>query len=325
MRVLVADRDPICRLMIARFLNAWGHEVVATDTGDEACQILQHESAPEIAILEWTLPGMDGPEICRRIRATQPPAPYRFLILLTKGTSREDVLVGLDAGADDYLAKPVDATEIRAKLKIARRLLDLQEHLMQAVEMNRFEATHDALTGLWNRAAVLEFVRTQFARTRRDGISMALILADLDHFKQINDAYGNPAGDAVLREVAGRLKKTVRPYDWVGKYGGEEFLIAAPDCTLSNAFAMCERLRNAISEKPIQVGHAITVTMSFGVATTAETGVADEDSLLRAADSALYAAKQQGRNRVETAKRNPRPRNRQFRPTAVSRSKELLQ
>jgi diguanylate cyclase (GGDEF)-like protein len=324
--VLVADDDPISRLLITRFLNLWGYEVVAASDGDQAWQMLQQEDAPPIAILDWMMPGLDGIEICRRIRTSREAGRYRFLILLTARNSRDDVLRGLDAGADDYLTKPVDAAEMKARLMIARRIVDLQERLMQAVEVNRYEATHDALTGFWNRAAMLEFLHGQFARSSRNGISVALVLADVDHFKKVNDEHGHLAGDAVLRELAARLKKIVRPYDWIGRYGGEEFLVVAPDCTMSNAYAVCERLRAAVGDKPILCsGDSVQVTMSFGVATTAETGVGDEDSLLRAADTALYAAKQQGRNRVEMAKRSPRLRPRHFRPGDAAKAKELVQ
>jgi two-component system, cell cycle response regulator len=325
LRILVAEDDPISRLLITRFLGVWGYETVTAVNGEEAWQIVQQENAPEMLILDWNMPGMDGIEICRRVRACS-DGPYRYVLLLTARAGRDDLVHGLEAGADDYVTKPLDAAALKARLTIGRRILDLQQRLVLAAEQTRFEASHDSLTGIWNRAAILEFLRGQFSRASRDGISLALAVADIDFFKKVNDTFGHVAGDVVLREVARRLRQSLRPYDWVGRYGGEEFLIIAPDCTLANGFATCERLRSVVGGKPFDVGgQAVNVTMSFGVATSAETGALDDDGLIRAADAALYLAKEHGRNRVEMARRMPRARTEQLRPTPPAKHKELVQ
>ncbi|HYG99082.1 MAG TPA: diguanylate cyclase [Terriglobales bacterium] len=325
MRVLLADDDSISRTLITRFLNVWGYEVISVATGDDAWNVLQQDDAPNLAILDCTMPGINGSDICRRVRDSK-VGPYRYLLLLTFRQDREDLLRGLESGADDFITKPVDAAALKARLQIGRRILELQDRLMQAVEVTRFEASHDALTGLWNRAAVLQFLHGQFARSTRDGISVAVAIADVDHFKKVNDTHGHLAGDEVLREVAKRIRKPLRSYDWVGRYGGKEFLIIAPDCTLSNAFSMCERLRSSITGKPFTINRTrIEVTLSFGIATTAESGAPDEEGLLRAADRALYLAKEHGRNRIEAAKRTSRSRSAPLSPSTAEKRTELVQ
>lgn len=324
MRILVAEDDPISRLLITRFLGTWGYDVVSAGDGAQAWQVLQREDSPEMAILDWMMPGLDGLEICRRMRALD--GPYRYVLMLTSRTAREDLLQALESGADDYLIKPIDAAALKARLKIGQRILELQQRLVEAVDRSRFEASHDSLTGIWNRGAILEFLRGQFARSGRDGISLAIALADIDHFKAINDTYGHQAGDSVLREVAQRIRRSLRPYDWVGRYGGEEFLIIAPDCTLANGFSMCERVRMAICGTPVNFqGSEFEVAASFGLATTAETGAVNEENLLRSADAALYVAKAHGRNRVEMARRIPKTQAAQIRAATDARRKELVQ
>lgn len=325
MRVLLADGDSISRTLITRFLNVWGYQVLSVPDGEQAWRSLQQDDAPKLALLDCCLPGIDGAEICARVRASK-EGTYRYLLLMTTANRREELLRALETGADDFIVKPVDAPALKARLHIGRRILDLQERLLQALETSRFEASHDALTGLWNRAAILEFLHGQLARASRDGISVAVAIADLDYFKQVNDTYGHLAGDEILRQAAKRIRRPVRPYDWVGRYGGEEFLIIAPDCTLSNAHSMCERLRTAIAEKPFWInGNKIDMTLSVGIATTAESGPADQEDLLRAADTALYLAKESGRNRIEMARRTTKARTSPFRPSPADKRKELVQ
>lgn len=325
MRILLADSDSISRTLITRFLNVWGHQVLSVADGDETWQILQQDYAPKMVVLDSAIRGIDAAEICRRLRASK-EGPYRYVLLITRANGREDVLRSLETGADDFVTKPVDAAALKARLNTGRRILELQDRLVQALEATRFEASHDSLTGLWNRAAMLEFLHGQFVRAGRDGISLALVIADLDYFKQVNDSYGHLAGDEILRQVAKRLRKPVRPYDWVGRYGGEEFLIIAPDCTLANAHSMCERLREAVASKPFEVaGNKVRLTMSFGAATTAESGALDEEGLIRAADAALYLAKENGRNRTEMSRRAIKSRTPSLRPSAAEKRKELIQ
>jgi diguanylate cyclase (GGDEF)-like protein len=291
-KILVADDDAVSRRLLEVTLQRWGYDVVVAEDGARAWEILQGEAAPQLAILDWMMPGLDGLQLCREVRSLGEQR-YVYLLLLTAKSEKEDLVKGLDAGADDFLTKPFDAQELRARVRAGIRLLELQEKL-------RVEATHDSLTGLWNRGATLELLRRELSRGERDGKSLTVVMADVDHFKRINDTYGHLAGDVVLREVARRLSSAVRDYDVVGRVGGEEFLIVIPGCGAANAAGQAERLRACINRQPVDAPEGATpVTLSLGVAVREAPMVVDANSLLRAADAALYRAKRGGRDRVE--------------------------
>ena len=302
MRVLIAEDDPVSRRALEAILLKWGYEVVTCSDGSEAWQVLQSPESPQLAILDWMMPGMDGAQICREVRRRQ-KVPYVYLVMLTARSQREDVLVGLEAGADDYLIKPFDSLELKGRLRSGKRILDLQAELISAQESLRFQATHDPLTGLWNRSGILSILDRELARAGRVGSHLSVIMADLDHFKNINDTLGHLAGDRVLQETAGRMRNSLRSYDEIGRYGGEEFLIVAPGSTCADAAKLGERLCATIRENPVVTGvdRAIDVFASMGVAGHTPSLETDADRLLRVADVALYRAKQQGRNCVETA------------------------
>ena len=295
-KILIAEDDPVSQRMLQSFLTKWGYEIIAVSSGTEALRILEGPDAPPLAVLDWMMPGMEGPEICREIRK-DPERPYTYVLLLTARTQKEDLLKGLEAGADDYLTKPFDVQELRARLHVGRRILDLQHHLLAATDELRFRASHDMLTGIPNRGTILEAVNRERARQIRDGGSFGVILADLDHFKAVNDTYGHLAGDIVLKEAACRMRACVRSYDSVGRYGGEEFLIVVPTGDGNSTAAVAERVREAISEKPVMTESGpISVTASLGIAVSIDR---DAKEVLRSADEALYCAKARGRNRVE--------------------------
>jgi diguanylate cyclase (GGDEF)-like protein len=262
--------------------------------------MLQGENAPHLVILDWMMPGLDGAQICREVRKRKSTA-YTYILLVTAKFQKQDVLAGLDAGADDYLTKPFDSAELRARLRTGRRILDLQEELIRSHDALRFQASHDAMTGVWNHAAILEILNAELARSQRENISMAAFMLDLDLFKKVNDRYGHLAGDSVLRETARRIKSHLRAYDALGRYGGEEFLIILPGSDQENALRQAERLRHSISEVSMDVPEgSIPVTASIGVAVTG-TNEFDPGRLIKAADLALYQAKALGRNRAEAA------------------------
>lgn len=299
MRVLIAEDDAVSRRMLEGLLVRWGYRVTSASNGKEAMDVLEEADSPRLAILDWMMPGLDGVEICKELRR-QAREPYTYVLLLTAKGRKQDLVVGLDAGADDYLSKPFDATELRARLRAGCRIVELQEQLVLAREALRAEATHDPLTGLWNRAAILETLQRELSRGRRDGSWVAVTMADLDHFKEVNDTYGHLVGDAVLREATRRMHSATRAYDAFGRFGGEEFLIVAPDMDTVAALSQAERLRERVGKEDIVTFEgSVHVTVSLGVAVSIE--IKDADPLLGAADEALYRAKRAGRNRVELA------------------------
>jgi len=301
--VLIAEDDPLFRRMIERWFERWDYRATVVENGLQAWEVLQKEDAPQLAILDWMMPGIDGLELCRRIRSRD-QGPYRYVLLLTARDDKQDVVAGLEAGADDYLTKPFEVDELRARVRAGKRILDLQAALLHARDKLQSVAAHDALTALWNRGAILDLLRGELSRRKRTTDALGVIMADVDHFKKINDTHGHLVGDAVLQEVTRRLASSLRQYDSVGRYGGEEFLIVLPACNAPNLLISAERLRRCIADQPVEtsVGQ-IPVTLSLGLASVeqGETRTPDCETLLRRADEALYAAKRRGRNRVETA------------------------
>ncbi len=299
MKILIAEDDAVSRHLLENLLAKGGYQVVAVEDGASAWQLLQAPDAPRLALLDWMMPGMDGLEVCREARR-RVTGPYIYILLVTARDAKLDVIEGLDSGADDYLTKPFHPQELRARLRVGKRILELEDNLVAAREVLQFKATHDALTGLWNRAAILDFLQREVPRARRQRDSVGILLGDLDHFKAVNDTHGHLAGDEVLRETARRLLTSVREYDAVGRYGGEEFLMVMPGCDLAVTHERAEHLRAVIGSQPVQCDEGpIPVTISLGAVSSNGWDVGNAETLLRAADTALYRAKTAGRNRVE--------------------------
>jgi len=300
-QILLADDSPIFRDMLQKLLQEWGYDVITVRDGRRAFDILQQENGPRLALLDWMMPGMEGAEVCRQVRATIRDR-YVYLVLLSVRADLDDVVKGMESGADDYIVKPFQVDELHARLRAGRRVLALQEELVKAREALREQATRDGLTGLWNRTAIFDILQNELARSSRSGRPLIVLMADLDGFKPVNDRFGHMAGDAVLRQVAARMRASVRRYDAVGRYGGEEFLIVLPGCELPSGLAQADRIRDAIGGECFQAGDAeIRLTCSLGAACAIPPGIPRADDLVREADAALYRAKHQGRNRVEAA------------------------
>jgi two-component system, cell cycle response regulator len=298
-RILAAEDNPVFQSMLRSLLTRWGYEAVIARNGYEAWDILQSPDSPRLAVLDWMMPGMDGVELCRRVRSGA-REPYVYILLLTARTESQDLVEGMDAGADDYLTKPFNSHELRVRVRAGIRILDLQQQLLEAREALRDQATHDGLTGLLNRSAILEVLETELSRCSREGQPISVLLADLDRFKQVNDTYGHIAGDAVLRGSAHRMKVAVRRYDAVGRYGGEEFLIVLPGCGGQDAIQQAERIRQAVAAGPYSAGGLpLRATCSIGVATRSVPRATEGWQLVHEADEALYVAKERGRDRVE--------------------------
>jgi diguanylate cyclase (GGDEF)-like protein len=298
MRILIAEDETIQRRLLESLLTGWGHEVAVATNGTQAWAMLQGENRPDLTILDWMMPGMDGLRVCAELRKDSSQT-YVYIVLLTARNRKQDLLLALDAGADDYLVKPFDAQELKARLKAGKRILDLQEQLVSANRDLQFQATHDSLTGLLNRRAIVEILQKELARAERERESVSVILVDIDHFKKINDTQGHPAGDAVLCRVSQIMKSSVRSYDSVGRYGGEEFLIVLSGCPSELATKRAEQFRFMLSE-PSSDPSENQITVSMGVAVGH--GPIKMEELLSIADDALYQAKRNGRNRVESAK-----------------------
>jgi two-component system cell cycle response regulator len=299
--VLIADDDPMFRRILQSWLENWGYRVIVAEDGAQAWNTLQSEHPPELLILDWIMPEIDGTELCRRIRERQ-RSPYQYILLATGKDDKQDVVRGLESGADDYLTKPFDRNELRARLRVGRRILTLQRDLIGARDELRFQATHDVLTGIWNRGAVLDLLDLELERSARAQTATSVLMIDLDHFKKINDTHGHLAGDVVLREVANRIAQSVRSYDLVGRYGGEEFLVVLPACDKAEVEQSANRIRLAIASAPILAASSeIPVTASIGATVVAGAATASEKEALLAADKALYDAKNRGRNRVSLA------------------------
>jgi two-component system cell cycle response regulator len=296
--LLLAEDNAMFRMVLQSWLEGWGYQVKLAEDGSKAWEVLQQEEAPELLILDWMMPGIDGLELCRRVRARE-GVPYQYILLVTAKGDRHDVVAGLEAGADDYLTKPFDTNELRSRLNVGKRILRLQHELIEAREELRHRATHDGLTGIWNRVAMLELLQLEVQRSIRAETSTGVLMLDLDHFKKINDTYGHPIGDMVLKEVADRIARAVRGYDLVGRYGGEEFLVVLPHCSKECAGSSAERIRRAVADRAVAAaGIEIAVTVSIGAAVAAQ-GTASEADVIAAADAALYRAKKAGRNRAE--------------------------
>jgi len=227
------------------------------------------------------------------------PEPYRYVIMLTVNSAQEDIVLGLEAGADDYLCKPVDMQELKVRLRAGKRIIDLQSQLTEARDALQYQAAHDALTGLWNRAHILDAVDRELARAQRESRPLSIVMVDVDHFKRINDTYGHPGGDAVLADLGRRMRSGMRTYDMLGRYGGEEFLVVLPGADRDAAVRQTERVRRLICDTPVLHAElSIPCSISLGAAVfTGDTAVTAED-LIKRADDALYQAKNAGRDQT---------------------------
>lgn len=291
MRILVAEDDRVQRRFLTALLQKWGHQVVIAANGSEAWAALNSETPPLLAILDWIMPGKDGLRICRELRQAS-DRPYVYVVLLTGNGEKHDLLQAFDAGADDFLAKPFDAQELRVRLQTGIRILELQEQLV-------FASTRDALTGVLNRGALMSALERELARVGRESGPLGIILADLDHFKRVNDELGHLAGDAVIREAALHMRAGLRPYDFIGRYGGEEFLMIFPGLSVPALRERAEQIRIQAS-RTLRLPHGeVPIRLSLGVSVTHSQIPAEQ--LIHAADDALYRAKQNGRNRTEVS------------------------
>jgi two-component system, cell cycle response regulator len=302
-KILIADDDATSRLVLAGVLQKLGHEVIATVDGTGAWEVMRRPDAPALAILDWMMPGLTGVEVCRHVRSLPSDDPP-YLILLTSMAEKADIVAGLDAGADDYLAKPFDPGELRARVDVGRRVTELQARLREARDALAHAAAHDPLTGALNRRALSDVLARALSAERRHREGLAIGICDVDEFKKINDGHGHQVGDEVLCGLVRQLESTLRGHDVLSRYGGDEFVVLAGHVGEANqasiVLSLYERLRASVADHPILTAAGnLSITVSFGVSVWSDGDSADD--LLGAADAALYEAKRAGRNRVVVA------------------------
>ncbi|MGC9054063.1 MAG: GGDEF domain-containing response regulator [Candidatus Hydrogenedens sp.] len=295
-KILVAEDDFISRLMLVSAIRKWGYEPIEVSDGKSALEILQDKSPPLLAILDWVMPEMDGIDVVRTVRANKEEV-ITYIIMLTTKTEKEEVIEGLEAGADDYIRKPFDADELWARIRVGLRTATLQKDLMETQKALEYEAIHDPLTGCLNRRGILERLNEELERSQRTGEQFCVAMCDLDHFKKINDTYGHQTGDDVLKGFVHIIRSQLRPYDQIGRLGGEEFLIIIPNITESYAQITLERLNTIVqSTEMVTATGKIKITVSIGgIIVNQKTNI---DNVIKYVDEALYLAKEKGRNQV---------------------------
>ncbi len=292
MRILIADDDEVSLLWLEHLLTPWGYEVVSLNNGLKAFAALTQQAEPVLAIIDWMMPGLDGIEICRRIKK-DPRFRYHYLIMLTGKSDTKDIVQALQDGADDFIIKPFKPEELQVRLRAGARIIELQQDLVK-------KASHDELTGIFNRRMLIEMAGRELDRAWRSNSPLSMLMLDLDFFKKINDTYGHLAGDAVLQEITQRIQIGLRSLDIFGRYGGEEFMVLLPGCELDFARIVADHIRLLVCEKPVLFNHQpIAVSMSIGIAALQFDHKMTLVELMGHADVALYKAKNAGRNCIE--------------------------
>lgn len=310
--VVVAEDDRSYLHRLTGILRRSGYTPHAARNGEEAWQLLM-ETKAQLLVTDWTMPGMSGVDLCRKVKHTDLPY-YVYSIVLTSRREEQEIVEGFSSGADDYLTKPVNSAELKARIKVGARIVHLEQELREAkdeaqVLVKRLEVmvSTDDLTGVSNRRALLARLTEELSQARRTGHDLSVAMIDIDHFKRLNDTHGHAAGDLVLREVVNRVLGAKREYDIVGRLGGEEFVVILPELSLADALPVAERLRAQVADTPfiLSNGTHLNATFSVGVACAPQGRIESIDALLAASDRALYRAKEHGRNRVEMEPSRP--------------------
>ncbi len=305
MKVLIAEEENVSRSKLEKFLKNLDYEVISCKDGHEAWNTIQLDKRPNLLVLDWMLSGMDGVEICRKVRKLA-REPYTYILLLTSKDEQEDIIEGMEAGADDYITKPFNQNELRVRLAAGERIVKLHEEILDMHNNLKRQAIHDELTGLYNRHHMSEVLEKEFSRTLRYQTELSCLLLDLDYFKEVNDTFGHAFGDMVLREFSTCLKHEARKTDIPFRYGGEEFMLLLPNTGILGAKKVADKIRDTCEMKKYQDGKkSTTATVSIGISSVKLHKLLESKELLTLADKALYSAKAEGRNRVRVYKKKP--------------------
>ncbi len=295
-KILVVDDNLTSRLILTSALKKWGYEPIQASNGKEALSILSQPNTPMIVLLDWIMPEMDGIDVVKNLKQMDKEI-YPYVIMLTAKTEKEEVITGLEAGADDYVRKPFDMEELQARIKVGIRTINLQKKLIETQKVLEHEALHDPLTGVLNRRGVLERLNEEIERGYRKGTYTCVAMFDIDHFKKVNDAYGHQIGDEVLKGFTKIISEKTRAYDSLGRLGGEEFLLIIPETSENDSISTLERLLNEIRNAPIQTSAGdLKITTSIGGIIIY--GKPTIDKVIKLVDDALYKAKERGRDQL---------------------------
>jgi diguanylate cyclase (GGDEF)-like protein len=299
MKILIAEDENISRRRLEKLLEEMDYEVISCKDGLEAWEVIQSEDAPNLIIIDWMMPGIDGLEICRRVRKLA-REPYTYILLLSSKSKQEDIIRGIEAGANEYIIKPFNQQELMARMRSGKHIIELNEKLLCALNVLHKQAIYDELTGLHNRHYMVEILEKEFPRAIRYQTDLSCLLLDIDYFKDINDTFGHAFGDLVLYEFSARLKKEARETDFIFRYGGEEFMMLLPNTGIDGAQNIAERIRSACETRKYEDGtNSTAATVSIGVSSVTLHQPSTSSELIAFADKALYRAKAEGRNRVK--------------------------
>lgn len=314
MKVLIVESNEESRKSLYESLDGWGYQVTAIADPAAAFASIQRESPPSMVMVGSHTNSTSVKQLCRGIREFG-EKPYIYVLLLADKGRNEYILEFLEAGADDYVTRPFDELELKARLRAGKRILDLREELRRAQATIGYQAYHDPLTGLWNRGAIIDALQRELARVRREKAPVGLLMVSIDGLKDINDKYGHMAGDAAIRATARELRASLRPYDAIGRYGGEAFVIIVTGCDSRSSIKQAERFFGVLKGRTVDISQwgkfvsgkdaALPILYSIGV--ISGTGEHDSETLLKSLEGALRTARSAGGNRIESATPPPPP------------------
>lgn len=300
MQILIAANDKKSGTELSDIMQEWGYDIIEASNGEEVLSILTGAFAPKMILLEWEMAEMSGLELVKKISKISTEIPF-YIIMLTAKREKSDIIEALNEGASDYLVIPFDMGELRARINVGRRIIELHDELIHSRKKLEYQVAHDALTGLYSRSFILEYLNKELARAERNSEGITVAICDIDYFKKVNDKYGHPIGDIVLKEFARILTENIREYDVVGRLGGEEFLLITTTKQEDEENSIFERIRKKVENSMIKTEAGdISITISIGAASYIN-GKSGEN-LIYEADKALYGAKEEGRNRVKWRK-----------------------